>query len=258
MLKLMKYEFIHSYRTFLAAFVVFLVGCVMMPYAMNGFLGNIPFITIIFGMGFMFLVIGITLALFIGIFINYDRSMFKRPGYLTLTLPATTTQIILSKILTTIVWLIVAMFVLLCGFTLMGVIISIRENSFSLGDIFQGMELLRNGFVEYLLTQPINFFGDVLFVIGELLTAVGSIYFSLTVVHTKWFRKHQWLFGIVIYFIVSLFIGWMSSLIFIDNPTISIGQTYLFSLMRGVYYLIVGVLLSAGTIYCIDHYIEIE
>lgn len=32
MLKLMKYEFIHSMRTFFIAFVVFLAGCILLPF----------------------------------------------------------------------------------------------------------------------------------------------------------------------------------------------------------------------------------
>ena len=35
----------------------------------------------------------------INIALNYRNSMFKRPGYLTLTLPVTTHQLILSKVL---------------------------------------------------------------------------------------------------------------------------------------------------------------
>ena len=81
MLKLMKYEFIHSMRTFFIAFVVFLAGCILLPFFMDGFLTSLPIVSVVFGLGFSFLIIGILFALFISIFVNYDRSMFKRPGY---------------------------------------------------------------------------------------------------------------------------------------------------------------------------------
>ena len=82
---------------------------------MDGFLTSIPIVSVVFGLGFSFLIIGILFALFISIFVNYDRSMFKRPGYLTLTLPVSTTELILSKVLTTMIWLIIAMFVMVVG-----------------------------------------------------------------------------------------------------------------------------------------------
>ena len=136
MLKLMKYEFIHSMRTFFIAFVVFLAGCILLPFFMDGFLTSLPIVSVVFGLGFSFLIIGILFALFISIFVNYDRSMFKRPGYLTLTLPVSTTELILSKVLTTMIWLIIAMFVMVLGFSMMAVVVSVRENAFNLSRIF--------------------------------------------------------------------------------------------------------------------------
>ena len=48
MLKLMKYEFIHSMRTFFIAFVVFLAGCILLPFFMDGFLTSLPIVSVVF------------------------------------------------------------------------------------------------------------------------------------------------------------------------------------------------------------------
>ena len=68
--------------------------------------------------------------------------MFKRPGYLTLTLPVSTTELILSKVLTTMIWLIIAMFVMVLGFSMMAVVVSVRENAFNLSSFFEFFRML--------------------------------------------------------------------------------------------------------------------
>lgn len=249
MLKLMKYEFVHSYRTFLISFVAFLAGCVMLPFVMDGFLSQIPAVSVIFGLGFSFLIIGIILALIISIFINYDRSMFKRPGYLTLTLPVTTTELILSKVLTTIIWLILAMLVLFGGCLLMMLVIAVKEGFFDFPEFIKNMRSLFNQFIDYMMNEPVDLFGNILFGLGDLLIVVSGIYFTLTIVHTKWFRKHQVVLGIIFYIVLNLVIGWITSLLFGNHGTI---------IMYAFYYLVVGSLLTLATIYAIDHYIEIE
>lgn len=50
MLKLMKYEFIHSMRTFFIAFAIFLLGCLVFPFfAKFQIFVNIPVISLVFG-----------------------------------------------------------------------------------------------------------------------------------------------------------------------------------------------------------------
>lgn len=260
MLKLMKYEFIHSMRTFFIAFVVFLAGCILLPFFMDGFLTSLPIVSVVFGLGFSFLIIGILFALFISIFVNYDRSMFKRPGYLTLTLPVSTTELILSKVLTTMIWLIIAMFVMVLGFSMMAVVVSVRENAFNLSSFFEFFRMFFESFVEYLTHYPIEFLNNVIMVFAELLILVGGIFFSLTIVRTKRFRKHQLIFGVIIYFAINFFIGWLSGVLFGDSTStfMSAGTDIVTLITSNLYYILFGVLFTIGTIYIIDHHIEIE
>lgn len=260
MLKLMKYEFIHSYRTFLISFVAFIVGCVMLPFFMDGFLSQVPVLSIVFAIGFSFLLIAILLALFISIFINYDRSMFKRPGYLTLTLPVSTPELILSKVLTSIVWLIISMLVLFVGCLLMVLVMTIKEHTFEFSSFMSEFYRFGVSFMEYLTQEPLNFFGNLIFGLGNLLLLVSGIYFSMTIVHTKWFRRHQIVLGIVFYIVLNLIIGWISTVLFGDRYMLGmgIGEEAQIIWIHGLYYLVIGALLTIGTIYTIDHHIEIE
>ena len=80
MLKLMKYEFIHSYRTFLMSFAAFLIGCIIMPYVMDGFLSKLPFISVIFGLGFAVLLMGIATVSYTHLPVKVESSSHKSPS----------------------------------------------------------------------------------------------------------------------------------------------------------------------------------
>ncbi|WP_270527160.1 hypothetical protein [Longibaculum muris] len=251
MLKLMKYEFIHSYRTFLMSFAAFLIGCIIMPYVMDGFLSKLPFISVIFGLGFAVLLMGITIALFVSIFMNFNRSVFERPGYLTLTLPVSTTELIVAKVLTAVIWLIIAGIVLIAGFILMMIVTSFKMEALTVSSLMSAVTEIAGSFMNYMVHYPLDFLGNVVFVLGNLFITVGSIYFALTLAHSKWVRKHQMVFAIIGYLVLNLIIGWIALTVFGDYISSH-------TMFYGFYYIVFGLLLSGLTVYLIDHHIEIE
>ncbi|WP_050637753.1 hypothetical protein [Candidatus Stoquefichus sp. SB1] len=253
MLKLMKYEFIHSMRTFFIAFAIFLLGCLVFPFfAKFQIFVNIPVISLVFGLGFSVLILGITIALFVSVFMNYTRSMFGRPAYLTMTLPVTTMQLILSKVIMSIVWLIIGTIILTGGIFLMGITIAILDNSLNLMELWGESGELIVRFMKYILTDPIALIRSLIMILSMLVFVVSTIYFSLTITHTKWLRKHRIIFGIGFYFLLNMLIEYVMGFIFGNNAidVASIGVS--------VFYLVIDVLLVFGTVYVIDHHIEIE
>ena len=122
MLKLLKYEMIHEWRSYGIIYMIFLAVCILCPIlfrdqffatrsamdsnTMADFLGMIAIMAI------MIMSMAIVVSTAINLALNYRNSMFKRPGYLTLTLPVSTHQLILSKVLADILWIVVASFVL--------------------------------------------------------------------------------------------------------------------------------------------------
>ena len=261
MLKLMKYEFIHSYRTFFISFITFLGACILMPFIMNGILSDIPILSILLALGFSVLIMGIIIALFVSIVINYDRSMFKRPAYLTLTLPVSTTELIIAKVLTTILWLIIAVFVFIIGTYFMGLVSAFLNDSLSMSSIIDGIRIFGKMFWEYLSTQPLNLLANILYVIGELLMLVGGIYVTMTIVHTKWFRKHRLIYGLIIYIVLNFIIEYFSFTFFPQQSLQfggNIGGITNLIFAQALFFIIVGILLAIGTIYLIDSHLEIE
>lgn len=261
MLKLMKYEFIHSLRTYLTAFGLFLICCIMIPFAIEFNVAELmPFISVLMGFAFTFFVAGIAIGMFVSIFTSFQRSMFKNQGYLTLTLPVTTTELILSKMIVTAFWIFLGCCVLVFGIFLMVVIAGfISEGIFS-SNVYDTIWRIICSMMEYVFYHPFDFISDAFTIITTITFVVASIYFSITLMHTNYVRNHRMLFAVIFYvafnIIVQSTIGVVhESLIRILGGTFS--TNYLFLMMMFVYF-IIGVLLTMGTIYLIDHHIELE
>ena len=101
MLKLLKYEIIESYRQYLLTFVVFLMLCAITPLV-PVFISNI--LSILVAIAFT----GIFIAIFLNVIISFNRSMYKRPGYLTLTLPVRTENLIGAKLIGSLIWVVIS------------------------------------------------------------------------------------------------------------------------------------------------------
>ncbi|WP_028044155.1 hypothetical protein [Candidatus Stoquefichus massiliensis] len=253
MLKLMKYEFIHSMRTFFIAFGVFLLGCLIFPFFVTlQIFVNIPVISVIFGIGFSVLILGICIALFVSIFMNYYRSMFGKPSYLTLTLPVTSLQLIVAKVIMSIVWLVIGMFILVAGMFLMTITMALLENSLNLMDLWRGLGIMAYEFMSYIASNPVQLIVNILVFGTTLIFIVTSIYFSLTLTHTKWLRKHRVLFGVAVYFALNFIIEWMMDMCF------GVYFTDTFSIGLALFYLVLDIGFIFATTYIVDHYIEIE
>lgn len=254
MLKLMKYEFIHSMRTFVLSYVVFLAMCVIYPFLANRMIiPVVSYLVMFFNMGFILLIIGIVIALFVSLFINFYRSMFKKPAYLSLTLPVSSTKLILSKVIMSMIWLIIGFLVLTIGLFIMSMITGLINHSLSILDVLKTLSYFMKSVIEYSYYHVIPFLKMIFMVICGLVYVVGGIYFSLTVAHTKWLRKHRLILGIALYIIMIILVEFIRTNIFA-------GLTYSdsFLVIQSLYYLIIGALMIFGTIYIFDHHIEIE
>ena len=110
MLKLLKYELLGSYRQFCVTFLIFLIGCFVLPY--------LPLPQAIMSMLLSIVVVavlGIIISIYVNIILYFKKSMFSRAGYLTLTLPTSTQELILVKLLGAMIWSIVAGVILVVG-----------------------------------------------------------------------------------------------------------------------------------------------
>lgn len=242
MLKLLKYEMIQTYRQYLLTFGIFLVLCILAPL-LPDFISGILSTLVIFA--FM----GISVAILVNVINNFNRSMYKRPGYLTLTLPVSTEKLIGAKFIGSLIWVFVSSIILSIGImVLMFLVGDIRIDS-----IFQ--------VVKELFSIIGDNFGYVMISLLEMVAMTSSMilsfYATITLTKTKYIPKHKTVVGIILYVVVlfagsSLFV-WPPISSFFAGLDANSGQWFMI-----VFNLILAVGFYFLTVYLIDHKIEVE
>ncbi|MFQ8705432.1 MAG: hypothetical protein ACLR9T_05155 [Thomasclavelia sp.] len=242
MLKLLKYEIIQSYRQYLLTFAIFLILCIMTPWLPD-------FISGILAPLLVFAFMGISIAINVNVILNFNRSMYKRPGYLTLTLPVSTNKLLAAKYLGSLIWVFIGYLVLAIGV----IILSLLVGGVDFKDILEGGNILINALGENIggfILQIVNY-------LAGISTMILSFFFVITLTKTKYIPKYKTVLGIGVYFLGLVLIANILSLIPIDNFVsnlsfiqITICEILSNCLFAGVFYFL--------TIYLIDHKIEVE
>lgn len=242
MLKLLKYELVGSYRQYLTSFSVYILLCLATPFLPDKISG--------FFMGLvMVAVAGITMSIFINVIIQYTKSMFGRPGYLTLTLPVSSKQLVASKLIGATIWSTLASVILFIG---VGILLFLSAN-ISISDIFMMVEEMFKLVIKF----PLEIFQSLLFALMSLLAMIASFYLTITFVHTKYITKHRIFIGIALYVGVSILLGFILDSTMILNILYNIPYNFIIwmdillsTIAFGVCYM--------GTVYLLDHKIQVE
>lgn len=190
MLKLLKYEIIQSWRNFLLVYLCYLALCCLAP-TVNW--SNMNELETLLVLSYVVTVMGISIGVFITIGTNYKKSMFEKSGYLTLTLPVNSIELIASKLISGLCWVILSGIVLFLGFSIISVSIMGIDLAY---EVF-------NGFV-FNFSNIIHEFGVIMIQIilaslTSLITLIMVLFFSLTLAHSSFIRNHRNFWGIVIF-----------------------------------------------------------
>ncbi len=199
MMKLLKYEIRRGYEQYLILFVAMIGVALMVRFggfsqvmndggmiSENGSLQVSAIAAIILIMIYGLLVFGSIVFVGLQILRNFNRSMFKSQGYLTLTLPVSTTKLLLSKMLVASFWF---------GLTILAIFISsilMTEVSLTLGSIFGAnvdIQLLAVSVIEFMIST---------------MQSVLCAYMIITFVHTKYVKSHRILVAIITYIAISI------------------------------------------------------
>lgn len=242
MLKLLKYEVIQSYRQYLLTFGAFFILCIVAPF-LPSFISGVLSSLIIFA--FM----GISIAILVNVIVNFNRSMYKRPGYLTLTLPVSTEKLVGAKFLGSLIWVFVSSIVLTIGVVIL---------VFLVGEL--PIDVIFNALGE-LIGAIFENFGIVMVNLLDSLTMVSSMilsfYATITLTKTKYIPKYKTAIGMVLYVVVLI----LGINILLWNP-IAEFIAGLDTISSSVFSIVINLILSVGfyllTVYLIDHKIEVE
>ncbi len=138
------------------------------------------------------------LALMYGIntAIRYDRSMYGREGYLTFTLPISTTKLVLGKMASAMIWG-TGVFVV-CGLLCFSILYSAVNPDVG---IMRTWELVKTIFSEQEIILNIVLF--LILCLLAVLELISMIYISICIAYLPCFRKGNRIIALVLFFVIS-------------------------------------------------------
>ncbi len=187
---------------------------------------------------------GIILGTLVTTFTNYEKSMFRNEGYFTLTLPVSSHQLLISKIISSLIWMFIGFGVVLLGIGFMLL-------------MFEGMIPTVNFFSDFsqMFYFRFNSFADILLIINfifEMGMFITFIFMSITIANSSYIRNHRIFWAVVIFFVCSF----IPELIYLIVPNFRDGIASFLNLEGTIYqlvYLLQNVIVFAG-IYLITYF----
>lgn len=164
---------------------------------------GLDILVMVMWMVFYFALLSVGLGITVYLAIHFYKSMFTDEGYLTHTLPVTTHQLLISKILPMIAWsflCIVGILASIMIFAGMAVVflkpdnISFREVIIRVIEVLEDEKILQTGYVELMLSVV---FLSIMGIINGVMTVVGSVSIGQLV------NKHKVLGSIGAYFAIN-------------------------------------------------------
>ncbi len=150
---------------------------------------------------FLVMACGISVAVLVLMYgintaIRYDHSMYGREGYLTFTLPISTTKLVLGKMASAMIWG-TGVFVV-CGLLCFSILYSTINPEVG---IMSTWELVKSIFSEQEIVLNIVLF--LLFCLLGILELISMIYISVCIAYLPCFRKGNRIIALVLFFVIS-------------------------------------------------------
>lgn len=191
--RLMKHEILSSYRKFLPIYagVIILTLVTSFSFSLENLSAASTFV------GLLFTLVGITMLFTLyTIIINLGQRVFGKPGYLLFTTPATTIEIMVSKVLINLLWFLISILVSLFAASLF-ILSAFRQNIF---------EIL-NEFVTILINNPYETFTVATAGVVYALYIVGMLFFLFALLNMIYKGEKKILIGILLYFAINQVAG---------------------------------------------------
>ncbi|MBR3948246.1 MAG: hypothetical protein IKJ70_02455 [Clostridia bacterium] len=208
--KLLKHEIRHSARYTMAIY-----GAAFAAMAVTG-------LSLLFDSGWlgaiscgMLYIIGFAAVVttLVSIIKNFNDTLFGRQGYLTLTLPVKGSELLISKVLVSFLWIVASFGIM--GLTFYVIFVYGKERS---GGTMESMwEIISvSGILDMLpsKTAIIEFIAVVVILaISTIITYVGYVYFTVTVANTRPLQNHPKLYGGLIFFGIMSFVNTLGNVL---------------------------------------------
>ena len=202
--KLIKHEIRHSARYTMAIYGAAFAAMAVTGISLlidSGWLGAVS-CGILYVIGFAAVV-----TTLVSIIKNFYDTLFARQGYLTLTLPVKGSELLISKVLVSFMWIVASFTVM--GLTLYVIFLYGKERSGGTMDSMWEIISL-SGILDMLPSKAaiIEFIVVVVILaIATIITYVGYVYFTVTLSNTRALQNHPKLYGGLIFFGIMSFVN---------------------------------------------------
>lgn len=195
--KLLKYDIKHSARytaTIYLATLAFAAVSVVALLANSTWLGVMSC--------FMLYIAGVAsvIVTLVSVIKNFYDTLYGKQGYLTFTLPVKCSTVLLSKLIVSVLWIIVGFLVMAA--TLLVIFLYAKDKSEGMFDSFMDAFAI-SGIAEYIPSGLV--IAEALIIVAVLailtvITYVGYVFFVVTIANTDKFQSHPKLFGALVFF----------------------------------------------------------
>lgn len=251
--KLLKYELKSVGKWYLSLYAMSILASVILGFWIKYLSESVSsssesifqaIISIITFLAFGAIIAALGLSTLFLIIRRFKNNIYGRQGYLTMTLPASTHQIILSKLTSAVIWNALAMVTILISFFIIAFILGGIQFFFSLD-----LEAFKEVFDLFL--QPAYFIN----VAVNALTSVLMIYLAISIGHLA--EDYRILLSFVAYFIIQALIV-VISMLTADQLLYNINDINFYYLISSLFYAILGLIAYFTTHYLITNKLNIH
>ncbi|MFU2417820.1 ABC transporter permease [Peptacetobacter sp. AB800] len=259
--KLIKYEFKATMRSFLAIYASLILTGVL--------IGIFMFANVEVGMSLGMLIM-VALMITLGVLTitviikRFSKNLLGDEGYLMMTLPVSAKKIVASKIITSVVYLILSTIVVFLVF----VVIMLPSGMATMEEFIQSMGNVWNYMVMNLLSARdiiLNIIITLIIGIVDYVSFILVIYTSLSVGQLKPFNKHRTPVAIIAFFIINMIVSVISDVLsnLLESMNIltapqSMSMLSASSIYTLVFYGVVSVVLFMITSYILEKKLNLE
>jgi hypothetical protein len=201
LIKSIKHDILATYRDFVALYLVLLLMAVSAPLILAT---RLELLTVLLIISFAFISIAIMVVTFISIVRLYSRRLYSNEGYLTLTLPVSTLDTLIAKIVTGLIWSIttfVVFVVAFLAFSLMFWVVFNASDWNEITTIFRFItEFWNSG---YFWTLLHGFSLQIPMMLTTTVYSLTLLIFIVTLVNTSFVHKHRLPIGVLTYYVAS-------------------------------------------------------
>ncbi len=142
---------------------------------------------------------------------DFNKSLFSPQGYLSFTLPVSSNELLGSKIIVYGSWMVLSYIVF---FLVTFFLLSYGEQYVVGQDRVDTLEMMLVQFMDFPSKSQIIAYAVYYIVrfFALMLTFVSVVYFSLSLAHIRVFEKRSMIFAVIIFFVVSGLLAWISTI----------------------------------------------